>query len=267
MASFSQISGASITSHFLADGDSGAQSSIEDMRALVDGGLKDPRVYTLARRIVQGVPAYDDAAEARALYDWVKARIRFVKGTAGKQSLQSPVATLALQAGQCTDFSTLLAALAMSIGYPARLVTVATDDAAPDQFTHIFPEIEINGAWVAADAAREDSAFGVPPPRVYRRQEFDILDETGNMPKLGDVSTTDNVLNTIASVAQTVPADIAAAQGPYLSVPGYGLVANPAYGVPVGAPPLLQASSQALGVPSLLLLGLGAWVLYMALKK
>lgn len=258
----------SMTAHYLADGDAGAAQTIADMRALVDRGLKSPQIYTLARQIVQSVPAYEEGAEVRAVYDWVLRNIRFVKGVIGKQSLQTSEATLRLRAGQCTDLSILEAALLMTIGYPVRFVAVATDPAAPDQFSHIYPEVSLDGAWIPIDAARAQAQFGVAPRHVYRREEFPILDRVGNMPRLGDdgSSTLEQVLNALPAIETSAAGIVATAQGPYVYLPGQGYVANPAYGLPTSQP-LLQASSSALGVPSLILLGLGAWFLYTVLRR
>ncbi len=260
-----------MTVHYLADGDAGAADSIGDMRAIVDRALKDPQVYILARQIVQPVPAYNDRAELQALFNWVQQNIRFVKGVMGKQSLQTVEATLAMRAGQCTDLASLLAALAMSIGYPARFVAVATDPTAPDQFSHIYTEVQIEGEWIPVDAAREDAAFGVAPQRVYRSESFPILDAVGNMPRLagaprlgmGDDSTADDVANAIAAGAAGAAEVLTAAN----QQPAYVLVNGQYQPNPNATQPVLQNTSQALGVPSLILLGLGAWFVYTILKR
>ena len=270
--SFPQFAGASpfrstMTVHYLADGDAGAESSIADMRALVDQALKSPQIYQLTRSIVQSTPAYSDSGELQALYQWVLQNIRFVKGVVGKQSLQTADATLAMRAGQCTDLSILLASLAMSIGYPARFVAVATDPGAPDQFSHIYPEAQLDGEWIPMDAARQGAAFGVPPARVYKSETFPILDAVGNMPSLGDTGT--DIADAITAAGVAAGSIVAAQnpQPPYVLVNGQ-FVPNPAYVGANGAPaPVLQNTSQALGVPSIVLLAIGAFVLYHLVKR
>jgi hypothetical protein len=254
----------SMTVHYLADGDSGAHQCIDDMRGLVDRALKSPQIYQLARHLVANVAPYDERGELEALYDWALQNIRFTKGVIGKQSLQSADTTVALGAGQCTDLSILLAALAMSIGYPARFVAVATDPQAPDQFSHIYPEVQIDDDWLPMDAARPGAQFALPPARVYRSEMFPILDSVGNMPRLGDDSTTAaDIASVIQATGQSAAQIIAASQGPYVLVNGQ-YVANPNY---PGAVPVLQNTSQALGVPSIVLLGVGVWLLYTVLKR
>lgn len=263
-----------MTAHYLADGDAGAESSVEDMRGLVDQALKNPRIYVLAREIVQGVPAYHDSAEAREIYDWVHNHIRFVKGVIGKQSLQSANATLDLRAGQCTDISILMAALLMAIGYPARFIAVATEPDASDQFSHIYPEVEIEGEWIPVDAAREHAEFGEPPARVYRREEFPILDAVGNMPRLAGIgdddsddgeSTADQIADVISAAGNSTAQIIAATQQPAYLLVNSQLVPNPAY-ASTGAQTTLQ-TSVSLGIPTLLLLGIVVWLGYTVLKR
>ena len=235
-----------MTGHYLSDGDDGAHETVEDMCALVDRALKNPRIYTLARRIVQSIPAFDNRGEVHAIYDWVRRTVRFTMGVIGKQSLQTAEATLELHAGQCTDLSILLAALLMSIGYAVRFVAVATDPEAPDQFSHIYPEAKLDGQWVCIDAARENAQFDVPPApeRVYRREEFDILDEVGNMPHLGQNPTLDQVLAAIPNI-ESGAADIIYANQP--------------------RPVIVQANPSP-GFGTIVLLGIGAYLLYTALK-
>jgi hypothetical protein len=157
----------------------------------------------------------------------------------------------------------------MSIGYPARFVAVATDPAAPDQFSHIYAEVQIEGEWIPIDAARQNTAFGVAPPRVYRSESFPILDAVGNMPRLAgflgqDESTADEIANVIAASGQSAAQIISAAQQPpYVLVNGKYIPNPNAY----GAQPVLQNTSSALGIPSILLLGIGVWLVYTVLKR
>jgi len=262
-ASGPTASPSTMTVHHLADGDAGAHQSVRDMRGLVDRALKSPQVYTLARAIVQHVTPFDSLGEIRALYAWVLQNIRFTMGVIGKQSLQSADATLALRAGQCTDLSILLAALVMSVGYPARFVAVATDPQAPDQFSHIYPEAELAGEWIPLDAARANAQFGRAPDRVYRSQTFRILDAVGNMPRLGNGSST---LQDIAGVIQAAGAGVAQglaaanSQEPYLLINGQ-YVANPSYTGPPVTSPYLATGTLLSQIMPLLAIGFGAWLL------
>jgi hypothetical protein len=172
----------------LAGGDTGVEQTIDEMRALVDAALRDPSIIRLATDIVRSAPAFDDHAEANALYEWVRHNIRFTKDPVNKEKLYPPAELLKIRAGDCDDISMLLGALLMAVGYPARLMTVAASPGAPQQFSHVYVEAEIppgSGEWIPLDPARYDSRFGVPPPAFTRARWWSLADRT-----YGDLSGT-----------------------------------------------------------------------------
>jgi len=159
----------------LMSGDAGVEQTIHAMRGLVDEALRDPAINRLARDIVRGVPAFDDYAEANALYSWVRQNIRFTKDPVNKETLYPPAELLQIRAGDCDDISMLLATLLMSVGYAARLMTVAANG---DEFSHVYVEGQINGQWVPMDPARSDSQFGVAPPAFTRARWWSLADNS-----------------------------------------------------------------------------------------
>jgi hypothetical protein len=216
----------------LLSGDAGVEQTINEMRALVDEGLRDPSIIRLATDIVRGVPAFDDLAEANALYEYVRRNIRFTKDPVNKEKLYPPAELLKIRAGDCDDISMLLGTLLMAVGYPARLMTVA---AGGDEFSHVYVEAQINGEWIPLDPARYDSQFGVAPPAFTRARWWSLTDTSqgdlrglGNYPRyhshvsgmgaygpvkrmsgMGDDSTS----STIATIEQGTANIIRAAQG------------------------------------------------------
>jgi Transglutaminase-like superfamily len=154
-------------------GDAGVEQTINQMRSLVDEALRDPSINRLARDIVQSAPAFDDYAEAQALYNWVRQTIRFTKDPVNKETLYPPAELLKIRAGDCDDISMLMGTLLMSVGYPARLMTVAANG---DEFSHVYAEGQINGQWIPMDPARSDSQFGVAPPAFTRARWWSLSD-------------------------------------------------------------------------------------------
>jgi hypothetical protein len=157
------------------NGDAGVAQTIDHMRSLVDEALRDPSILRLAKDIVRGVPAFDDFSEAQALYNWVRANIRFTKDPVNKETLYPPAELLKIRAGDCDDISMLLGTLLMAIGYPARLMTVAANG---DDFSHVYVEGQINGEWIPMDPARSDSQFGVAPPAFTRARWWSLTDSS-----------------------------------------------------------------------------------------
>ena len=163
-------------------GDAGVEQTINEMRGLVDEALRDPQINRLARDIVHSVPAFDDVAEANALYEWVRRNIRFTKDPVNKETLYPPAELLKIRAGDCDDISMLLGTLLMAVGYPARLMTVAANG---DEFSHVYVEANLNGEWIPLDPARYDSQFGVAPPAFTRARWWSLSDTSQ-----GDLSGT-----------------------------------------------------------------------------
>ena len=158
----------------LTPGDAGVKLTITEMiRAVVesDEGARNPNVRAWALAAVNGAPDRDDAAQASAIYEAVKQNIKF-RGEYS-ETVQTPLLTLQLRAGDCDDHATLLAALLRSIGIPARFETVATDESR--EFTHVFclAGIRRGGrivAWMPLDTTVPAAYPGWKPPVTTREK-------------------------------------------------------------------------------------------------
>jgi hypothetical protein len=165
----------------LAAGDAGTAQTIKVMRQLIDQDLANADFVNFAKSLVRNVPSHDEMGEVEAIYDWVHSNIRFVKDPLTKETLYPPSELLKIRQGDCDDSAMLMSALALAVGYPARLVTVAANAQSADEFSHVYAEIEIppgTNNWVAADAARPNSQFGVHPPMYYRRRAWSLTDDS-----------------------------------------------------------------------------------------
>jgi hypothetical protein len=169
----------------LRGGDAGVVQAIHIMRQLVIGtafpgreyaneGALNPQIRALALSIVAGLAPKDKWAQANAIFQWVKSNIEF-RGEVD-ELLQSPVKTVKLRAGDCDDHSSLLAALLMAIGFQVRFKTVAADKSQPQQFTHVYAEVNIPGrGWVPADTTVAQSVLGWRPLNVTRQKHWGAL--------------------------------------------------------------------------------------------
>jgi hypothetical protein len=164
-----------VTAVQIPGGDAGTAATIAAMRRLIEEGKKDPVVYELARTILRRarVKAFDFAGEARAIYNSVLRNMRFTRDVRGKETLHSARELVRLRMGDCDDFTILMCSLMESVGLATQIKTVANDDREPETFTHVFPEVRINGKWVAVDAARRNPAFGKAPRVSYRTRIWD----------------------------------------------------------------------------------------------
>jgi hypothetical protein len=168
----------SVMSSPLASGDAGVAQTIRAMRRLIDLGKKNPRVHETAARIIRsaGVPAFDWMGEVTAVYNWVLANIRFTRDVYGKETLHSADEILRLQIGDCDDFTILLCSLLGTIGHKTRILTISKPEDERN-FSHVFPQVFVNGQWVTIDAARRGAAIGRNPERTDRVRVWDTASD------------------------------------------------------------------------------------------
>lgn len=179
------------TSIAIPEGDPGTIATIEQMRRLIDHGMKDPYIHELAAGIIglAGVRAFDWMGEARAVYNWVRQHIRFTRDVRGKETLHAANDIVRLGIGDCDDFTILICSLMGTIGAKCSIITVASDPRDPDLFSHVYPEVSINGRWVTMDAARRDPRFGLAPANYYRKRRWDAVSpEFQDLEGLGSAS-------------------------------------------------------------------------------
>jgi len=161
----------------LSGGDTGTEQTIAAIRNLVDEALRDPYVRQAAGWIVRSVPAYKDAAEVRAVYEWVKSRIRFTKDPIGKETLSSARWVLTHGFGDCDDINAvLLPSLLGALGYPTQLVTVSLNPNDAGAFSHVYAEVFVGGRWIPLDAARPGATFGSAPTNHFRKRVWSLTD-------------------------------------------------------------------------------------------
>lgn len=173
----------------LPAGDRGIALTIGFMRQAAEHGQGDPQIRQLALKIVASVPNNDTAGELAAIYRWVKANIAF-RGELD-ETVQSPEVTLKFMAGDCDDFSVLIAALAGALGYQWDFKTVALSQTAGD-FTHVYPVVEdyASGQWVPLDATVEGAYPGWEPAGITRAATWKGLG-MARFKGLGDDNTGD----------------------------------------------------------------------------
>jgi len=216
----------------LLSGEVGTAQTIRLMRRLIDQALNDPQFVRFAIDLVRSVPAHDEAGEVAAIFAWVQQNIRYTKDPVTKEKLYPPGELLKIRAGDCDDMSMLLAALVIADGYPARLVTVSANPDQPDEFSHVYLEVEVppgSGNWVALDAARPDTYFGRAPEMYFRKRAWSLIDDSyqdlsgctrmsglsgyAHLRGLGDDGSSFDWNSLLQQTLQETPQIIAAAQG------------------------------------------------------
>ena len=172
----------------LPKGDDGVARTIRLIRDLMDAAVTDAQVNEAAISILRnaGVENFDRAAKLRALYEFVSwPNFLYVEDPVGpfgpKETVRTVRTLLRVRAGDCDDYTLLLASLAGTIGIATRAVTVASDPSMPQDFSHIYPEAELTpgkGDFVPMDAARPGAQFGLPAQRYFRKRIWSLTDSS-----------------------------------------------------------------------------------------
>ena len=105
----------------------------------------------------------DYGAELTCIHAFVRDHIRYVRDIDGMETLQTPIQTLNVLAGDCDDKAVLFCALAGAIGFPTRFAAVAIDDG---PFSHVMAQALLQDEFVNAETILTDPPveLGWEPP-------------------------------------------------------------------------------------------------------
>jgi transglutaminase-like putative cysteine protease len=137
---------------------------------MIAAGARDFLVRQRAIRIFReaGVPPKDRLGEACALFRWVQRNVRYTRDIVQLELLHTPRRMLELRAGDCDDMTILLGSMLRSTGHPVRIVLCGFKRDQPHVYSHIYPEVQVRGRWIALDATMPHPP-GWAPPSVWKR--------------------------------------------------------------------------------------------------
>lgn len=160
---------------------------IRILRKLVDEALKHPQKSRELRDIVTRVLSQrcgktwcvaekDWRGEVEAIFNFVRQRVRYTKDIDGKDTFQSPLYTLSRRAGDCDDFSTLLAAMLRMAGHRVKFRVVRTKKSS--NWDHIYVLVEMppgSNRWMALDASvPERAGWEAPSSIIAAKRDFNV---------------------------------------------------------------------------------------------
>lgn len=131
------------------------------IRDAINKGKRRGEIIQAATALIYTTPERDEAHEVRAVFEWVRDSIRYVRDPHGLESLSAAHVTLRRMSGDCDDQVALLGALLESIGYPVRLVIAAYQ--APNAWEHVYAQAFVNGAWIDLDPTERQPMGWAPP--------------------------------------------------------------------------------------------------------
>lgn len=158
-----------ITVLHVPKGNRGTLATAKIIGRIIQDSAKDFYVRQKAIEIFRAyrVPAKDRMGEVCALFDFVKRNIRYTRDIFRVELLHSARRMLELRAGDCDDMTILLGALLLSTGHPVRLVLAGFKRHRPHAYSHIYPEVNVRGRWLAIDAT-VDKPIGWAPPAIWK---------------------------------------------------------------------------------------------------
>lgn len=150
----------------LPSGEPGIAATLQIMRRLVRENKRNTAIRDAAIDLTRDLRPKDWAGEIRAVFEYVRDHIRYVRDVTGVETLQTPEATIDIGAGDCDDKSTLLASMLESIGHPTRFVAVGYR--ATRAYSHVYVETKLGAKWLALDATVLQPFGWSPRPPIAR---------------------------------------------------------------------------------------------------
>jgi len=142
-------------------GIAGVQRTLALMVDLVRTFKTDLNVNALAVQLVHACAPKDKRCELDTLQVFVRDQIRYVNDIDGVETLQTPVQTLKIQAGDCDDKAVLLAALAATIGFATRFCAIGVRG---QDFSHVMAQARLGAGWINAETIVPGAELGWFPP-------------------------------------------------------------------------------------------------------
>lgn len=151
----------------IAPGARGTRETLSIMRGVSLEASKDPRLRQLGIRIVADFDPRNDRKRAGALLRWVQDQIRYVRDIRKCETIQTPQRTLLWKAGDCDDFSSLIAALLLALGF-VHVAFVAQKREPQGSYRHVFVVVWIEdpcsrkGLWYKMDGTSKKPLSPMP---------------------------------------------------------------------------------------------------------
>lgn len=153
----------------IPNGSAGTVATLKVMRDYARDAIRDPRqlIRAKALEILNDIPPRQRIAEIKALHSFVRDQIRYTRDPVDVELVQTPDRTLEIGHGDCDDKATLLAALLMASGHPARYCAVGFGD---EGFSHVLVETPVGDGWMPLETIIPVDAGWFPDNvrRAYR---------------------------------------------------------------------------------------------------
>ena len=155
-------------------------------------GKRDPAVQQTVASILNRkcgfgqwcIKEKDEAGEVRAVFAFVRSKMRYMKDPRGVDVFRSPrrsatsVERGGFAGGDCDDFTAALCAYLEAAGYHTKMRVMAIKPDGPRSFSHIIALVGLPARkpskWVPLDASVDKPAGWYPQSRVSGYKDFDV---------------------------------------------------------------------------------------------
>ena len=127
--------------------------AVSDISPNIEEDSSNPEIVTTAKKIVLGSPNQNESVKRIANFVY-----KHIKNKNYNHGTLSASEVLKSQSGDCTEHSSLFAALARAAGIPAKMVYGIVMDPSGQFFFHNWNEVFVDGKWIPADPT-----FGIVP--------------------------------------------------------------------------------------------------------
>lgn len=135
----------------IPSGDAGVRATLAMMRDVVRDYRKNTVIRYFAVQLCEELKQHDYLAELKAIHTYVRDHVRYVRDIHGVETIQTPLATLEENAGDCDDKTTLFCALCESIGFATGFKAVGLHK---HRISHVYPIVYSRGKGIAAEVIR-----------------------------------------------------------------------------------------------------------------
>ncbi len=147
--------------------DAGVRATLAAMARLVKRYKTDAGIHELARRITANLPPQNTPGApslyVSALQAFVRDHIRYVQDVEDVETLQTPIYTLQIAAGDCDDKAVLLDTLLANIGYSVLFFAVGIHG---QSYSHVLAGVKLGTRQVPLETIVPGMPAGVMPPGV-----------------------------------------------------------------------------------------------------
>lgn len=174
----------------IARGDLGIDQTVNKMRQMILASLGKQEVRIAAEEIIGHVAPNDRKGEARAVYEFVRDKVRYTKDPNGMEYVQTPNHILGVirdrgQAyGDCDDKVVLGLSLLKNLGYPVAIRVASYQN--HRHFTHVYGMVKVYDEWMPFDATPSNQELGWELEPRTRVKDYQLGEYGWDMGELGE---------------------------------------------------------------------------------